>query len=94
MFTRLLTPSATAATALLLGSVSHIAAAIDDEIVVNGADVLAYVEARQEMFRIEMSQNKRSVDEWIKATLQDGTKPIAVPKVELASYVQEESVRG
>lgn len=93
MFTRLLTPSATAA-ALLLGTVSHIAAAMDEEIVVNGAEVLASIEARQEMFRTEMSQNKHSVDEWIKATLQDGTKPIAVPQVELASNVQEEPVRG
>lgn len=93
MFTRILTPSATAA-ALLLGAVSQNAAAAMDEIVVNGAEVLAQVQARQQMFRSEMAENKRSIDEWIKATLHDGVKPAGVPNVNLASTVQEEPVRG
>jgi len=92
MFTRILTPSATAA-ALLLGAVSQNAAAMD-EIVVNGAEVLAMIQARQEMFHSEMAENKRFVDEWIKATLHDGMKATGAPKVNLASTVQEEPVRG
>lgn len=92
MFTRILTPSAMAA-ALLLGAVSHNAAAMD-EIVVDGAEVLAMLEAREEMFRAEMADNKRSIDEWVKATLKGVVKPKAVPKVNLASNVQEEAARG
>lgn len=92
MFTRMLTPSATLA-ALLLGTVSHNAAAMD-EIVVNGAEVLALLDVREQVFRSEMEENKRSVDEWIKATLQNGVKPTDIPKVNVASAVQKESVRG
>src|SRR5690606_41554063 len=92
MFTRMLTPSATLA-ALLLGTVSHNAAAMD-EIVVNGAEVLALLDVREQVFRSEMEENKRSVDEWIKATLQNGVNPTDIPKVNVASAVQKESVLG
>ena len=90
MFTRILTPSATAA-ALLLGVFSHQAAATE-EIVVYGTEVVAQIEARKAMFRSEMDEYIRSLNERIKATLRESVKEQAAPKLELASA--EEPVRG
>jgi hypothetical protein len=90
MFTRTLTPSATAA-ALLLGVFSQQAAATE-EIVVYGAETIAQIEARQAMFHSELAEYKRSVNEWIRATLQDGVRPAVVPRLKLAS--SDEIVRG
>jgi hypothetical protein len=90
MFTRMLAPSATA-TALLLGVLSQQAAATE-EIVVYGTEVVAQIEARQAMFRSEMDEYIRSLNERIKATLQESVKDQTVPKLEVAST--EEPVRG
>ena len=90
MFTRILTPSAIAA-ALLLGAFSQKAAATE-EIVVYGTDVVARIEARQAMFRTEMDEYIRSLNERIKATLQEDVRIRAIPKLEVAS--SEEPVRG
>ena len=87
MFTRILTPSA----ALLLGAFSQQAAATE-EIVVYGTEVVAQIEAREAMFRSEMDEYIRSLNERIKATLQESVKEQAAPKLELASV--EEPVRG
>ncbi len=91
MFTRILAPGATAAVAALLGSVSQQAAATE-EIVVYGTEVLAQLEAREAMFRSEMDEYIRSLNEQIKATLLESVKSRAAPKLELASI--EEPVRG
>ena len=92
MFTRILTPGATAAAAaLLLGTVSNQAAATE-EIVVYGTEVLAQIEARDAMFRSEMDEYIRSLNERIKATLLESVKSRAAPKLQLASV--EEPVRG
>ncbi len=87
MFTRILTPSA----ALLLGAFSQQAAATE-EIVVYGAEVVAQIEARDAMFRSEMDEYIRTVNEQIKATLRESVKTQAAPKLEVAST--EESIRG
>jgi hypothetical protein len=83
MFTRILTPGAFSA-ALLLGVFSQQAAATE-EIVVNGTDVAARIEARHAMFQTEMDEYIRSLNERIKATLQETVKIQALPKMEVAS---------
>lgn len=91
MFTRILTPGATAA-ALLLGAFSQEAAATE-EIIVYGTEVVAQIEAREAMFRSEMDEYVRSVSEQIKATLQESVKSQAAPKLEVAT-TSEEPARG
>jgi hypothetical protein len=90
MFTRILTPGAIAAV-LLLGAFSQQAAATE-EIVVYGTDVVARIEAREAMFRTEMDEYIRSLNERIKATLHETVKSQSFPKVEVASSKQP--VRG
>lgn len=95
MITRILTPSATAA-ALLLGVFSQQAAATE-EIVVYGTEAVAQIEARYAMFRSEMDEYRRSVNEHVKDTLQRGVTPPAVPKLQVASSEEpssEEPIRG
>ena len=87
MFTRILTPSA----ALLLGAFSQQVAATE-EIVVYGDEVVAQIEARNAMFRSELDEYIRTVNEQIKATLRESVKNAVVPKLEVAS--SEEPVRG
>lgn len=77
-------------TALLAGWIGQTASA-NEEIVVDGTEAVARIEAQREMFRAELDEYMRSLEEAIKARLEDAVKP-AAPKLEVA--ISENPIRG
>jgi hypothetical protein len=89
MLTRMLiTPSLASSAAVLLGLFSQPSAATE-EILVLGADM---TEARQTLFRSEIDEYVRSLNEQIKGTLDKDLQRVSAPKLLLAE--SETPTRG
>jgi hypothetical protein len=81
---KLITPRTALMSGLLVGLLSHQASATE-EIVVYGSEAVAAAAVEQAAFESERQDYLRSLNEQLKATLEQDLKRIAAPTLQIAS---------